>query len=123
MATFARPSARPDAPPAPPNPTPAAPATRPLAAATTPPIRPALAPIAPAAPRPAENLSDQDLRRVYERYAEARRKNNEPEVSFDSLARNLREAAPKMREKYGKPVDFEVVLKDGKVGLKPVPRG
>ena len=45
------------------------------------------------------------------------------DVSCDALTKNSGEAAPKMREKYGKPVDFEVVLKDGKVGLKPVPRG
>ena len=48
---------------------------------------------------------------------------HEPSVSFDAVAKNLRDVAPKMREKYGKPVDFEVVLKDGKVGLKPVPKG
>ena len=59
---------------------------------------------------------------MYDRYSEARRKNNEPAVAFDTLAKNLRQVAPKMSEKYGKPVDFEVVLKDGKVGLKPVPK-
>ncbi len=85
--------------------------------------RPAAPPPAPAAPPRAESLNDQELRRVYDRYAEARRKNNEPSVSFDAVAKNLRDVAPKMREKYGKPVDFEVVLKDGKVGLKPVPKG
>ncbi len=113
VATFARPSVAPTA--AASNsqaavPIPAATVTRPVAAK-------------PAAPQPAESLSDQEVRRVYERYAEARRKNNEPSVSFDAVAKNLRDAAPKMREKYGKPVDFEVVVKDGKVGLKPVPKG
>lgn len=102
--------------------TPATLATRPPPTAPVP-AAPAPRP-APAAPaRSAESLTDQDVRRVYDRYAEARRKNNEPDVSYDALAKNLRDAAPKMREKYGKPVDFEVVLKDGKVGLKPVPRG
>jgi hypothetical protein len=112
MATFARPSMAPATPHA----------AAPIPSTTM--ARPA-AP-RPAAPAPAassETLSDQDVRRVYERYAEARRKNNEPSVSFDAVAKNLRDAAPKMREKYGKPVDFEVVVKDGKVGLKPVPKG
>jgi hypothetical protein len=124
MATFAKPGAVPrpttplpqSPPPRPATPLPQSPApvtfARPVADA-----RPA------AAAPPAESFSEQDLRRVYDRYAEARRKNNEPNVSYETLAKNLRDVAPKMREKFGKPVDFEVVLKDGKVGLKPVPKG
>lgn len=116
MATFARSSMVPAAAPATPQ------ASAPIPSATV--ARPAAPrPAAPQPTAPAESLSDQDVRRVYERYAEARRKNNEPSVSFDAVAKNLRDAAPKMREKYGKPVDFEVVVKDGKVGLKPVPKG
>ena len=88
-------------------------------------MRPAVAaaPRLAPTPRAGESLSEQDLRRVYDRYSEARRKNNEPVVAYDTLAKNLRDAAPKMQEKFGKPVDFEVVLKDGKVGLRPVPKG
>jgi hypothetical protein len=125
-ATFARPA---DAP-RPPAPAAVAPPRVAAAVAPPPPAAPpraatAVAPPtpAPAAARPNENLSEQDVRRVYDRYAEARRKNNEPVVAYDTLAKNLREVAPKMEQKFGKPVDFEVVLKDGKVGLKPVPRG
>jgi hypothetical protein len=92
---------------------------------------PALVPTRPAAPAASTTsggagagLGDAELRGVYDRYIEARRKNNEStNISFDAVARNLREMAPKMQQKYGKPVDFEVVVKDGRVGFKPVPRG
>jgi hypothetical protein len=75
-------------------------------------------------PASASHASDAELRRVYDLYIEARRRNNEStNVSFEAVAKNLREIAPKMQQKYGKPVDFEVVVKDGRVGFKPVPKG
>ena len=73
---------------------------------------------------PAKSTSqDQGMRQLYERYSEAQRKNNERPVSFETVAKSVREMEPKLRAKYGgKPVDFEVIVQDGKVGLKPVPK-
>jgi hypothetical protein len=69
-------------------------------------------------------LADQDLRRIHQQYVDARKRNNEPaEVKFETLAKSIRDMEPRLREKYaGKKIDFEVVVQNGKVGLKPVPR-
>jgi hypothetical protein len=137
--------------PAPPKPrTDGANATRPeptapapaAARAAAPPVAPRVAPAAAPRPAPAPasravnahaptpavgspRLGDSDLRRVYERYIDARRRNNErtDNVPFETVALNIRKMLPHLEEKHaGKRIDFEVVVKDGKVGLKPVPR-
>jgi hypothetical protein len=80
---------------------------------------------APTPAVPAQRLADSDLRRVYERYIDARRRNNErtDNVPFETVALNIRKMLPHLEQKHaGKRIDFEVVVKDGKVGLKPVPR-
>ena len=41
-------------------------------------------------------------------------------ITFESLSRTVRESTAKLREKHGKNVDFEVVVKDGKTILKPI---
>lgn len=114
----------PPRPPAPPIPSagarpPAPPVPRP----------PAPRPAAPAAPRPPPprppaDDGDDRIRRVYQQYIEARRKNNErTDVKFEAVAKSIREMDERMREKHrGKKIDFEIVVKDGKVGLKPVPK-
>ncbi|MDB4986445.1 MAG: hypothetical protein JWN04_1623 [Myxococcaceae bacterium] len=82
-------------------------------------------PAAPAPPqaRPAESsngISEQRLRRLYDEYAAARRKNNEGDVRFETLAGTIQKMLPDLSKKHqGKQIDFEVVLKDGRVGLKP----
>jgi hypothetical protein len=74
--------------------------------------------VAPAArPRDPDSSALQDL---YDRYSEARRKNNEGAVRFETLKDSVDKMLPKLREKYGdKRVDFEVVVQNGRVGLKP----
>ena len=41
-------------------------------------------------------------------------------ITFESLSATLRDSGAKLREKHGKSVDFEVIVKDGKTILKPV---
>lgn len=60
------------------------------------------------------------MRALYDRYADARRKNNEGAVRFETLEQSVQRMVPKLREKYGdRKVDFEVVVQNGRVGLKP----
>ncbi len=89
---------------------------------------------APAVPRPPvprppargatpRGLSDGDVRKVYDKYVEARRRNNEriDNVSLDKLKKRLQKMEPDLRKKHGgRRVDFEVVVKNGRVGLKPI---
>ena len=68
-------------------------------------------------------LSEAQLRDIYERYVAARAKNNErtDNVKITTLAKNVHTLMPKLLEKHaGKQIDFEVVVRDGKVALKPV---
>lgn len=103
---------------------------RPTAAAPMAPARPAGTFARPAgaavpviAPPPAARPADLDsstLKDLYDRYSEARRKNNEGAVRFETLKDSVDKMLPKLREKYGdKRVDFEVVVQNGRVGLKP----
>ncbi len=65
-------------------------------------------------------LDEQRMRRIYEEYAAAKRKNNEGEVRYETLAGSISKMMPDLAKKHmGKQIDFEVVLKDGRVGLKP----
>lgn len=74
------------------------------------------------APRPEAQLEDQKLRRLYQQYADARRKNNEGEVRYEALVGSIQRMLPDLQKKHaGKQIDFEVVVKDGRVGLKPKP--
>jgi hypothetical protein len=87
----------------------------------------------PEAPRPArpgaagagQGLSDEQIRQIYERYVAARAKNSErvDNVNFENIAKSVRNMLPKLAEKHaGKEIDFKVVVKDGRVALKPVPK-
>lgn len=67
-----------------------------------------------------------DLKALYDRYVDARRRNNErvDNVKFEVLQQSVEKMLPKLREKHGnKAIEFDVVLTDGKVGLKPKVRG
>jgi hypothetical protein len=71
----------------------------------------------------AEDLNDGRIRDIYNRYVEARRRCNEStaSITYDGLARSLRDSVPKLQQKHGgRVVDFEVVIKDGRTVLKPV---
>jgi hypothetical protein len=114
---------------------PVMPTPRPAPAAATmpapPPARPA-ATIAPtprpaaAAPAPTSKpgpAPGDDFRQVYARFVDARRQNGESTagLTYEGLAKNLRETTAKLRDKSGgRAIDFDVVVKDGKTILKPV---
>ena len=53
---------------------------------------------------------------------QTRRSRNESTaaITYDAMAKSLRESSEKLREKHGKSVDFEVTVKDGKTILRPV---
>jgi len=89
-------------------------------------------PAAPAAPRPAaptptaggpNSYSEHQLKQLYERYVTARKGNNEriDNVKLESLQKTVEGMLPKLREKHGgKQIDFDVIVRDGKVALKPI---
>lgn len=69
---------------------------------------------------PTAGPSEQRLRRIYDEYAAARRNNHEGEVRYETLVSSIHKMLPDLHKKYqGKQIDFEIVLKDGRVGLKP----
>lgn len=90
------------------------------------------APAPPPAPRPPpvparpaagpNDLPDERVRQLYAQYVETKRKHNESTaaITYDNLAKSLRESGAKLREKHGRAVDFEVAVKDGKTVIKPV---
>ena len=66
---------------------------------------------------------DARMRQIYESYVEAKRRNNErtDNLDYEKVAKSLKKMVPKLDRKHkGKKIDFQVVVKDGKVGLKPV---
>jgi hypothetical protein len=82
---------------------------------------PARAPVS--APRTtSEDLPEARVRQIYAQYVDAKRRGNESTaaITYEAVAKSLRESSAKLREKTGKAVDFEVTLKDGKAVLKPV---
>ena len=95
--------------------------------------RPAAAP-RPAQPQPRAAVSaaksgggaafsSQDVDRVYSQYVAARGKNAErtDNVKRETIEKTIRTMLPSLEQKHaGKKIDFEVVVKDGKVALKPV---
>jgi hypothetical protein len=91
-----------------------------------PPPRPSLPSLAPPRPAPdAPDLSEKRLRQIYVEYVDAKRRQNESTaaITYQSVAKSLRESGDKLREKHGKSVDFEVTVKDGKTVLRPVLKG
>ena len=117
------PQAAPPAPPAPaPQPKPGPP---PVPKKPPPPVPTAVAkpPAPPAtAPRSPADISDDRMRQLYSQYVQTRRAQNESTaaITYDAMAKSIRESSAKLREKHGKAVDFEVTVKDGKTILKPV---
>jgi hypothetical protein len=109
-------------------PAPAAPPAPPAAAkvAPAPPPTPTARVAPPPPPRPAaptaSELPDDRVRQIYAQYVDTKRKQNESTaaITYDGLAKSLRESSAKLREKHGRSIDFEVAVKDGKTILKPV---
>jgi hypothetical protein len=119
------PAASPARAPAPVAPPRAAPAPAPAPAPATVPARVAAARPVAAAPASAprkEDLPDDRVRQLYAQFVETKRKQNESTaaITYEGIAKTLRDSSAKLREKHGKPVDFEVTVKDGKTILKPV---
>jgi hypothetical protein len=68
-------------------------------------------------------VSDDQIQGIYMRYLDARRQNQErtDNVKLETVAKTVRDMLPKLAQKHaGKRIDFEVVVKDGRVALKPV---
>lgn len=108
--------------PRPPGPTPSATSgpsvPRPPAVVGTP-----SAARAPSQAQPTPGLGEQRLKSLYDEYSSARRKNNEGDVRYDALVNSIQKMLPELQKKHaGKQIDFEIVLKDGRVGLKPKAR-
>jgi hypothetical protein len=106
-----------------PAPAPAPPAVaRPAAPAVAPaPVARPAAAAAPAARAPGD-IPDARVRQLYAQYVETKRQQRESTaaITFEAVAKSLRDSSAKLREKHGKNVDFEVSVKDGKTILKPI---
>jgi hypothetical protein len=102
------------------------PPPRPPTAAPPPAPATKTAPRAPPAggpPQPQrQDLTEARMKQIYAQLVDAKRRQNESTaaVTYQSVARTLRESGEKLREKHGRSVDFEVAIKDGKAILKPV---
>jgi hypothetical protein len=81
--------------------------------------KPPPVPPRPVAPQP--GLSDDRIKQIYSQYVEARRsqKDGSAPLSYDAIAKSIRDSSSRLREKHGN-VDFEVAVKDGKAILRAV---
>lgn len=91
-----------------------------------PPAAPVVAASPARAPSPAPVVTNDGrvdgaaMKALYDRYTNARKQNNEAAVRFETLEDSVQKMVPKLKEKYGnKRVDFDVVVQNGRVGLKP----
>jgi hypothetical protein len=75
---------------------------------------------APEAPQ----ISDDNLRRIYDTYLLARKRCGEPVdgISYDAVASRIRAQVPELMQKHkAKNIEFKVVIKGGKAILKAIP--
>lgn len=100
-------------------------ATPPAASASAATPRVASPPQGDASPAPARALVDEDnVREVFERLVAAKRAAGEPTdgMTLPALLRKLTRDAPKLSEQHGgRPLRFEVELRDGKVRVRARP--
>ena len=76
----------------------------------------------PPRPSPSASPAEPPMKRIYDQYLAAKQRNNErvDNVNYDKLAQSVEQMKSKLREKHGnKQIDFEVVVQNGRVGLKP----
>jgi hypothetical protein len=107
-------------------------ATGSKAAATTPRPQPAAPPSgaglqvpAPASGAGVPGLTDAQLRALHADYVDAKRRCNEDvsKLTLDALAKSVARQVPDLVQRFkGRPVDFRVVVKDGRAVLKASPR-
>ncbi len=78
--------------------------------------------IAPPPVRAPGDIPDDRVRQLYAQYVETKRQQRESTaaITYEAVAKSLRDSSAKLREKHGKNVDFEVSVKDGKTILKPI---
>ena len=76
----------------------------------------------PRMPQRQADLPEERVRQLYAQYVETKRRQNESTatITYDAVARSLRQSSAKLRQKLGRDVDFEVVVKDGRAILRPV---
>jgi hypothetical protein len=69
-----------------------------------------------------EGLPDERVRQLYAQYVATKRRQNESTaaITYEAVAKSLRDSTSKLQQKHGKKVDFEVTVRDGKTILKPV---
>lgn len=62
------------------------------------------------------------MKNLYQRFVNAKTRNNESvNVNYEKLAGKVAAMMPELQKKYsGRQIDFEVVVRNGKVALKPV---
>jgi hypothetical protein len=62
------------------------------------------------------------VRELYAQYVDAKRRQSESTaaITYEGVARTLRETSDRLRAKHGKAVDFEVTVRDGKAVIRPV---
>lgn len=83
----------------------------------------AQSPRVPPPPRPRLTPDERRMRAIYDDYVSARKQNNErvDNLRYEKVQRSIQKMLPKLQEKHrGKKIDFKVVVKNGRVGLKPV---
>ncbi len=77
------------------------------------------------APREAPDISDGQLRKLFDTYLVARQRCGESTdgLSYDSVAKRIRAQVPQLMEKHNaRNIEFKVVIKGGKAILKAIPR-
>jgi hypothetical protein len=73
----------------------------------------------------APEISEGQLRKLYDTYLVARQRCGEPTegISFESVATRIRAQVPQLMEKHkARNIEFKVVIKGGKAILKAIPR-
>lgn len=68
-------------------------------------------------------VSQEKIDSVYKRFIDARSKNSErtDNVRPETIAKSIAKMLPKLQQKHaGKQIDFDVVVRNGKVALKPI---
>ncbi|HBQ11378.1 MAG TPA: hypothetical protein DEF51_09480 [Myxococcales bacterium] len=72
--------------------------------------------------RPPPPPGGENMKKLYADYISARRQNSErtDNMSYDKLEKSVKKMKDRLRQKHGdRKIDFEVVLQNGRVGLKP----